>query len=225
MSIIFEDRNSDSPYIDTVSRGYTDSDGSTIRPAESCWHMVFTRFEGRALPILVGPLSTAGVVSFSKGAEMLWLKFRLGAFMPHLPIRQFRDSETVLPEAAGPSFWLKGSAFQFPDYDNTETFVNRLVRAGVLALDPQVDEALRGRSLDLSPRTVRHRFLQATGLTQTHIYQIERAKRAQAILQQGIPILDAVEELGYYDQPHLTRSLKQWVGHTPAQLARAALPA
>jgi hypothetical protein len=27
-----------------------------------------------------------------------------------------------------------------------------------------------------------------------------------------------VDAAGYYDQPHLTRSLKQWVGHTPAQI-------
>jgi len=25
---------------------------------------------------------------------------------------------------------------------------------------------------------------------------------------------------GYYDQPHLTRSLRQLIGHTPAEVAR-----
>jgi AraC-like DNA-binding protein len=43
-------------------------------------------------------------------------------------------------------------------------------------------------------------------------------------LQQGVPIPDAVYEAGYFDQPHLTRSLKQWVGHTPAQLVRSSKP-
>jgi AraC-like DNA-binding protein len=43
-------------------------------------------------------------------------------------------------------------------------------------------------------------------------------------LGQGVSILDAVYELGYYDQPHLTRALKQWVGHTPAQIMRMSKP-
>jgi AraC-like DNA-binding protein len=71
---------------------------------------------------------------------------------------------------------------------------------------------------------VRHRFLRATGVSQNHIYQIERAQRAAALLQQGVSILDTVYELGYYDQPHLTRSLRQWVGYTPAQLLRLNTP-
>jgi AraC-like DNA-binding protein len=52
------------------------------------------------------------------------------------------------------------------------------------------------------------------------VYQIERAKRAVALLAQGVPILDAVEHAGYSDQPHLTRSLKRFFGKTPAQLLR-----
>jgi AraC-like DNA-binding protein len=31
-----------------------------------------------------------------------------------------------------------------------------------------------------------------------------------------------VYQVGYFDQPHLTRALKRWVGYTPAQLAREA---
>ncbi|MCB0139261.1 MAG: AraC family transcriptional regulator, partial [Caldilineaceae bacterium] len=37
----------------------------------------------------------------------------------------------------------------------------------------------------------------------------------------GVSILDAVDEAGYYDQPHLTRALRQWVGYTPAQILHA----
>jgi methylphosphotriester-DNA--protein-cysteine methyltransferase len=62
--------------------------------------------------------------------------------------------------------------------------------------------------------------MRATGLTQNHIHQFQRAQRAAALLQQGFSILDTVVEAGYFDQPHLTRSLKQWIGHTPAQVMR-----
>ena len=220
MSIIFEERLSDSPYVETITRGRTASDGSPIRPAESRWHMVFRRLNGNVQLLVVGPLTTAGVVTYTEGAELLWIKFKLGAFMPHLPPRAFRDVETILPGAASRSFWLNGSAYQLPDYENADTFVDRLVRDGVLVRDPLVNAVLRSQPQEASTRTVRHRFLRNTGVSQSHIRQVERAQRAAALLQQGASIPDTVYELGYFDQPHLTRSLKQWIGHTPVQLIR-----
>ncbi len=60
MSITHEQRLSDSPYVETVTHGWTMSDGSSIRPAESNWHMVFVKAQGRTHSLLVGPLPTAG---------------------------------------------------------------------------------------------------------------------------------------------------------------------
>jgi len=224
MGFISEQRFSDSPYIETITRGRTVGEGSTIRPAESHWHMVFVGFNGSVFPIVTGPLTSAGVVSYTEGAEILWIKFTLGAFMPHLPVKDFRDAETTLPGASSRSFWLLGSAWQFPDFDNVETFVDRLVREDILVRDPLVNTALGGHLPATPSRTLRHRFLRATGLSHNHIYQIERAQRAAALLQRGVSILDAVYEAGYYDQAHLTRSLKRWVGHTPAQILRSYNP-
>jgi methylphosphotriester-DNA--protein-cysteine methyltransferase len=50
------------------------------------------------------------------------------------------------------------------------------------------------------------------------VRQIERARYATTLLRQGRAILDVVYEAGYFDQPHLTRSLKRFIGLTPAQL-------
>lgn len=227
MIIIYEERSSDSPYVDMVTRGQTLSDGSTIRPAESHWHMVFVRHRGNVQSLVVGSWSTAGVASWGEGAEILWIKFKLGTFMPHLPVRSYLDVETMLPGAASRSFWLKGSAWQYPDYENVETFVDWLVRDEVLACDPVVEVALQDQlpPQAMSPRTVRHRFLRATGLTQSTIRQMKRAQHAAALLEQGVSILDTVYEADYFDQPHLTRSLKQFIGYTPAQIIRRHVPA
>ena len=43
----------------------------------------------------------------------------------------------------------------------------------------------------MASRTLRHRFLRATGLTQSHIRQFERAQQAAAFLRQGVSILDS----------------------------------
>jgi AraC-like DNA-binding protein len=87
-----------------------------------------------------------------------------------------------------------------------------------------VETVLRGEPQALSARAVRHRFLQVTGLSQSRIRQVERAQRAAALLRQGTPIFDTVYEAGYFDQSHMTRSLKQWVGHTPAHIVRLSNP-
>ncbi len=220
MSFIYEERGSDSPFVETITHGYSVGEGTTIRPAESHWHMVFTKYQGRKFTYLTGPLTTSGVVPFTEGAEILWIKFKLGAFMPHLPLGNFLDTEATLPEASGHSFWLNGSAWQFPDFHNADTFLDRLARRDILTFDPLVSAVLADRPHDYSPRTVRHRFLRATGLSQNQIHQIERAQRAAALLGQGLPILETVCETGYFDQSHLTRALKVWVGHTPSQLLR-----
>lgn len=224
MGFIYQERPSDSPLIETVTQGYTAGTGSMVRPAESNWHMVLARFKGQAQFILTGPLTAAGVVPFDAGAEILWIKLSLGTFISHLPVRKMLDAETVLPEAASQSFWLKGSAWQFPNFENVEIFIERLARQDVLRRDPIVTAALQGRAPAIPARTLRHRFLHSTGLTQTYIRQMQRAQQASALLRQGVSILDTVFEAGYFDQPHLTRSLKHFIGHTPAQLAQRSSP-
>lgn len=224
MSIIAEERASDSPYVETITRGRTASAGSPLRPAEICWHMVLRTFNGATDLLVVGPWTSAGVISYAADTELLWIKLKPGTFMPHLPTRHLLDRETPLPAATDRSFWLNGSAWQFPDYENVDTFVNRLVRTGVLTRDPVVNAVLQGQPQKLPSRTIRHRFLQATGLSATRIQQMQRAQHAQILLQQGFSILDTVDAAGYFDQPHLTRSLKRFIGYTPAQITRMSRP-
>jgi hypothetical protein len=214
-----KDRLSDSPLVECVMAGRSIATGSTIRPAETHWHMCCARHSSGVAFVLVGPLTCSGVVHFTPNVEITWIKFRLGVFMPHLPHAAVRDVETALPAAGGGAFWFHGAAWQYPDFENADTFVSRLARAGLLARDPLVDEVLAGHHPDdLAPRTVRHRFLRATGLAQAHIHQARRANDAAGLLRQGCSILDTVHTAGYFDQPHLTRALKRWIGRTPAQL-------
>ncbi len=224
MSISHEQRLSDSPYVESVTHGWTLSAGSSIRPAESNWHMVFVKAQGRTHSLAVGPLPTSGKVTWGEGAEILWIKFKLGVFMPHLPVRDFLDMEKPLQGEASKSIWLRNAAWELPNFENADTFVSKLVRDEVLALDPVVDAMLNDQLPDLSARTMRHHFLRATGMTRSRIFQMKQAQRAKALLQQGTSILDTVYEAGYFDQPHLTRSLKQFIGYTPAQIAQTSQP-
>ena len=154
------------------------------------------------------------------GTEFFGIRFRAGTVMPHLPASRLVDEDVNLPDASSKSFWLDGAAWQFPDYENADSFLNRLVRKGLLERNPIVETALRGQLTDLSVRTARRHFRQTTGLSQSTIRQIERARYATVLLREGLPILDVVYEAGYYDQPQLTRALKYFIGQTPSQITQ-----
>ncbi|MBO0789666.1 MAG: helix-turn-helix domain-containing protein [Ktedonobacteraceae bacterium] len=220
MASFFEGRESDSPYIEAVWRGRAGSNYAPICPASSQWHLLFFRKHGKFSILVQGPLTRATLVTQEEGTEWFGITFPLGTFLPTVPISKLLDEQATLPLAAKTSFELAGSSFQFPDYENVETFVNRLVREQLLITDETVKKALAGQPPEMSLRTVRRRFLFATGLTYKAIEQIERAKQAAAFLEQGVSLLDAAYQAGYADQSHMTRSLKHFIGYTPAHIAQ-----
>ncbi len=88
--------------------------------------------------------------------------------------------------------------------------------------DPVIEAAIQGHTPDMSIRFLPYRFLQASGLTHKTIQQIERARRAVSLLEQGTPILDTAFELGYFDQAYLANSLKRVIGKTLRKILREA---
>lgn len=81
-----------------------------------------------------------------------------------------------------------------------------------------VDEVVWGGAARVGSRAVQRRVVASTGLTQGAIRQIERAREAAVLLGAGLPALDVVHRLGYYDQPHLARSPQRFIGRTATQL-------
>lgn len=219
MSTFFEARVSDSQYIEAVWRGGAGSDYAPICPASNRWHLLFLKQDGRVRVSVEGPLTKATPVSQPEGTEWFGVTFRRGTFLSAVSIQNLVDERALLPLVAKTRFQLAGSSFQLPNYENVETFVQRLLRENLLLTDPVVKAALAGQPLELSSRTVRRRFLLATGLTYKAITQIERANQAVQLLEQGVSLLDVAYQVGYADQSHMTRALKHFTGYTPAQIA------
>jgi len=219
MDLTAEERPSDSPYVERIWRSRSEQAESFISIAESHWGIVITKHKGKNVLTVRGPEMQATAAEGRDQAEYFGIQFKPGVFMPHLPANLVMDRRDLnLPEAGSRSFWLQSSAWQFPNFENADTFVNRLVRAGLLVRDPVVDAVLQGEPAGVSLRTVQRRFLQATGLTQNDFFQIERARFATTLLKEGTSILDTALEAGYFDQPHLTKALKHFVGQTPAEI-------
>ncbi|MQA28468.1 MAG: helix-turn-helix domain-containing protein [Luteitalea sp.] len=219
MFMVFEDRGSDSPFVERVWRCHSERAGTFVSVAASHLEMVVTRHSGRTFLTLRGPETRATPADCPAEGEWLALRFKLGTFFPMHPASAIIDrKDEALASASSRMFWLDGTRWEYPDFDNADTFVARLVRHGVIARDGSVEAALQGDHQALSRRSAQRHFLQATGMTHGTYRQIERARHATNLLRQGVSILDTVHEAGYFDQPHLTRSLKHLIGQTPARI-------
>jgi hypothetical protein len=204
--------------VDYIEWGFAENSGISVLPAKSDWYIFVQKCNGEVKLGISGPMTKALFLTNVAGTECFGIHFRLGSFLPQFPINVLIDQILFLPEATGSSFWLNGSVWELPTFENADTFVNRLVREEILVGDPVINAALANQPQDVSPRTIRRRFLRATGLAPSTVRQIERARRAMKLLEGGVSILDTIYEAGYFDQPHLTRSLKHFMGITPAQV-------
>jgi len=220
--IRFEDRDSDHPIVEKVWGCHSERADGFLSVAANNFEMVVTRLEGKSYITLRGPETAATTIDCPADGEWIAIRFKAGTYMSGFLPGSLRDHKDVtLPSATRHSFWLNGSALEYPNLNNAETFVKRLANPGILLRDPMVRDTLLQRPSGLSLRSVQRRFLRSAGVTYATFRQIERARLATNLLREGVAILDVVSRLGYFDQPHLARSLRRFIGQTPAQIARA----
>src|SRR4051812_10925716 len=205
MLLSFEDRLSDSPFVERIWRSHSERAGTFLSVSASNFEMVVTRHRGKAFLTLRGPETKVTSADCPAEGDWVGIRFKLGAFMPKLTPGRLRDrNDVTLPDATTHSCWLDGSAWEYPTFHNAETFVKRLVQKGIVTRDHAVHAAVHGPVPALSLRSTQRHFLRATGLTHCTFRQIERARHATNLLRQGTSILDTVHEAGYFDQAHLT---------------------
>jgi AraC-like DNA-binding protein len=217
--IHFEDRVSDHPFVERVWRCHSERAAGFLSVAANNFEMVVTRLGGSSFLTLRGPETTATTLDCPGEGEWIAIRFKVGTFMPRFLPGSLRDHKDVtLPPATGRSFWLNGSAVEYPDFENAETFVKRLVRSDILSHDPIVADTLLRRAGGLSLRSTQRHFLRSTGVTYATFRQIERVRYATNLLREGVSILDVVNSAGYFDQAHLTRSFRRFIGETPTEV-------
>jgi AraC-like DNA-binding protein len=222
MFIVFDrDRASDSPLIERVWSCHSERAGLFHSIASPHCEIVFTRLQGRVVVTIRGPETRARQVPCPADGEWLAIRLKAGAYLRSLPAARLLDGADVnLPQVKRDAFWLDDAAWQVPGFDDAEAFVDKLKRAGVLVRDEVIAAALAGDEQALSTRSVQRRFSNVCGMTYNAVRQIERARYATTLLSRGAPISAAQYEAGFYDQAHLTRSLRRYTGVTPASIAR-----
>jgi len=222
MLISFDaDRPSSSAFIERVWSCHSEAGGPFVSVASIHWEMVVTRLAGQTTVTIRGPETRPREVYCPPNGEWFAIRFKAGTFMPALPVHKLIDGNDVnLAPAFRRRFRLDDSAWEIPDDDNAEVFVNRLVRRGLLCRDAAVAAALDGDEQAVNTRTAQRHFLFATGMSHAAVKQIERARFATQLLRDGLTPSDVVHEAHYFDQAHLTRSLRKLIGLTPGSIAR-----
>ncbi len=214
----FDEDETDSPFVEKVWSSQSAPHDEFVAVAESNWQFVVTTYRGQTGVVAQGPSVRARVTPIPQEAEFFGVVLPLATFMPLLSLAGLVGGAEILPEAGSRKFWLAGSRWEIPTAQNADVFVRRLMKEGVLARDRDVARALQSEDDAFSLRTKQRRVRRATGMTQSVIRQISRAYVAVDALGHGTLPSKVATELGYADQPHLTRSLRRFIGQTPAQV-------
>ena len=222
MGLRFETRASDSPWVDAVWACTSERVDEMTSVAGVCWGLVFFAREGKAYASVTGPETRAGTAPVPEDATFVGIEFAVGTSLRAIPTPALVDGGADLPDTTRRTFRLDGGRWETPGIDDAEALVDRLVRAGAVVRDPLVTEVRRGHRPGASARTVERRFRAATGLTQGAVRQIERARRAAALLAAGVQVADVVVKFDYFDEPHLARAMRRYVGRTARQLREGA---
>jgi hypothetical protein len=162
------------------------------------------------------------LLHFEKDDEYIGISFKPSTFLPCLPAKPLVDCGSSLPRVNKRKFWLGNNAWEIPTFDNAEVLINKLVDDGLLKIDHVVDAILNGMPNTFSPRSIQRHFIQTTGITLNYFRQIQRAREASDYLQTGSTPLEAALAAGYYDQSHMTKSLKKIMGKTPIEIIQSS---
>jgi hypothetical protein len=215
---VIDEWASDSEFVEKAWRSYSVPEPAFISIAVSHWQMVVTTQSDRQQLTVRGPETKATVSPIPEDAEFFGIVFSLGTFAPAFPLDRLVDHAVTLPNATGSSVWLDGSRWEIPTAENADVFVDRLVREGLVVRDAVVADACRADTDEVSTRTLQRRVTRATGLSRRTIKQIARAEAALDALGRGMSAAEAVVAFGFADQAHLIRSVKRFMGQTPARV-------
>lgn len=218
--IVFDDqRPSESPYIERVWRSHSERGGPFIALASTHWEFVVSRVQGEVTVTLHGGETRARRVYCPADGEWFAIRFRPEALLPHAPPGTLLDGRDLhLPVRSKRRFLFDNRWWEIPAFDNAEVFARRLASNGLLARDTGVVDWLQGARQ--STRTVQRHLRRTLGMTPGQLRQIERAREAVQLLREGHAIAEVAATTGYFDQAHLTHSLRRLAGITPAMAAR-----
>ncbi len=211
-------RPSDSPLVRQIAWLTATADVTDVTTPDGLWDIVVRKSHNRLFVLQTGLITKPVQIPLAAGDEYLCISFKPGVFMPRLPGAWMRDCGYVRPASSRRAFWIDGEQLEIPTFENAEGLVTELVRRRIIAVDAVVASVVAGEEANVSLRSVQRRFRHVLGLSPHQFAQIARAEKAVTALESGKAAITVAHDLGYADQAHLIRSLKQIMGRTPSQI-------
>ncbi|WP_337006347.1 MULTISPECIES: AraC family transcriptional regulator [unclassified Microbacterium] len=215
---MYEERHPDSPVLQCVWQARATRDERYLVPAVEYWDIWFAREPGGQTSAgLAGPTLGHRWIRSTIGEHSRGIQLKAHAVLPGVSKLLLRGGEQPLVVDAG-NVTIAHHALPFPEFDDLESFTERLLELDVLRDDEDVRRMLTGDDAGYSERHRQRRVRTATGLTRKQIEQLSRAREAFSLLLLGVPPVECAARCGFADQAHLTRSLRAFHGQTPAQV-------
>jgi methylphosphotriester-DNA--protein-cysteine methyltransferase len=124
----------------------------------------------------------------------------------------------MLPADSNGRFQFEGTLLQFPDFNNAEQLIEQMHDLGYIS--GKVINSQEFPKQGMSSKSYYRFIKRSTGLSPYKLHQLQRMAEAFHLLRQGVPPATVAAELGFADQAHLHRAVKQFLGHTPKELLR-----
>lgn len=215
---LYEERRVDSPHVECVWQARAVRQERYLVAAVEYWDIWFARRpDGEEVAALSGPTLGHRWIESVVDEHGWGVQLQAHVMVPGASKRMLLGGEQPLPVADG-LVEIGGHRLPFPEFDELEGFVERLLELGVLRADEAVQRALSGDGAGYSERQWQRLVRDATGLTRKQISQLERAREAFALLTEGVTPVECAVRCGFSDQAHLTRSLRLLHGQTPARI-------
>src|SRR5260221_6113468 len=128
MFLRFDDRPSDSPFVERVWRCHSAAGGGVFQSiAESNLELVVTRLPGLTRVTLRGPVTKPSLIDCPSNGDWIAIRFRLGTYLPGLPTALLLNHNRLdLPLTADDGVWPEGTVLEIPTFGNGEVFAHGL---------------------------------------------------------------------------------------------------
>jgi AraC-like DNA-binding protein len=227
-----------SPYVDRLWYSATDVGAPPLRVLpDGCMDVIVDLDAGGARAI--GTMTRAVVVLPHGPSRSVAVRFRPGAAVHFLRVDAGELTDENVELAALGARWFPA----LPDTDDLASAARHLERSllghlrAVRAPDPVLAHAVArlssavpptiaalGRETGWSRQHLSRRFRADVGVSPKQLARVARLQRAMVALQRSprAPLAAAAVELGFFDQPHLARELRDLAGITPLAAASAS---
>lgn len=110
MDLVFDIGSANSPFVEWIWRTRSEKPGAFTSAAASNWELVITTYNGKTMITVRGPETKASDADIPADAEFFGITFKVGTFIPQLPLKTLLDRQDAqLPKASRNSFWLHGT--------------------------------------------------------------------------------------------------------------------